>query len=138
MRLEVTRKSDLAVRALRSLADETGRMKGPALAEAVGSTSGFVSQVVNPLIRQGWVRSDPGPAGGYSLAVDLWTVSVLDVIETIEGPTDSGRCVLADRPCDESGTCALHIPWLRAQAELLRELDATSVAEASLAPEVAT
>jgi len=136
MRLEVTRKSDLAVRALRVLADAPGRVKGPALADAVGSTSGFVSQVLNPLVRQGWVRSDPGPWGGYSLEVPLGSVSVLAVIEAIEGPTDSGRCVLADRPCNETGTCALHVPWLRARAQLLRELDATSVAEASLAAEV--
>ncbi|MCB0995172.1 MAG: Rrf2 family transcriptional regulator [Acidimicrobiales bacterium] len=132
MRLEVTRKSDLAVRALRSLAETGGRVKGPALADAVGSTSGFVSQVLTPLVRAGWVRSDPGPSGGYSLAVDLGAVSVLAVIEAIEGPTDSGRCVLADRPCNTSGTCALHVPWLRARAQLLRELDGTSVAEASL------
>ncbi|MCC5951469.1 MAG: Rrf2 family transcriptional regulator [Acidimicrobiia bacterium] len=132
MRLEVTRKSDLAVRALRALADDGRRMKGPALAEAVGSTAGFVSQVVNPLVRQGWVRSDPGPAGGYSLAVDLESVSVLAVIEAIEGPTDAGQCVLVDRPCAESGTCALHVPWLRARAQLLDELDGTSVADASL------
>ena len=120
MRLEVTRKSDLAVRALRSLADHRGRVKGPVLAETV---------------RQGWVRSDPGPAGGYSLAVDLTSVSVLAVIEAVEGPTDSGRCVLADRPCNESGTCALHVPWLRARAQLLGELAATSVAEASMVTE---
>lgn len=132
MRLEVTRKSDLAVRALHVLARSPGRIKGPALAEAVGSTTGFVAQVVNPLVRHGWVRSEPGPTGGYSLAVELDSVSVLAVIEAIEGPTDSGRCVLVDRPCTEAGTCALHVPWSRARAELLRELDTTSVADASV------
>lgn len=120
------------MRALRVLADASERVKGPVLAEAVGSTSGFVSQVLNPLVREGWVRSDPGPSGGYSLATDLDSVSVLAVIEAIEGPTDGGRCVLADRPCNESGTCALHVPWLRARAQLLSELDATSVADASM------
>ena len=131
MRLEVTRKSDLAVRALQALAASSGRVKGPELAELVGSTSGFVSQVLTPLVRAGWVRSDPGPSGGYSLAADLAEVSVLAVIETIEGPTDSGRCVLADRPCNEQGTCALHTPWLRARAQLRSQLDAMSVADAS-------
>ena len=131
MRLEVTRKSDLAVRALRVLAEAPGRVKGPALAEAVGSTAGFVSQVMNPLVRQGWVRSDPGPVGGYALVVELDALSVLAVIEAIEGPTDSGLCVLADGPCTEAGTCALHVPWMRARVQLLAELDATSVAEAS-------
>jgi Rrf2 family protein len=131
MRLEVTRKSDLAVRALQTLGASTGRMKGPVLAEAVGSTPGFVAQVVTPLIRQGWVRSDPGPSGGYSLAVALDAVSVLAVIEAIEGPTATGRCVLADRPCNETGTCALHVPWLSAQSQLLGELAATPVAGVS-------
>lgn len=118
------------------LAGTDGRVKGPALADAVGSTSGFVSQVLNPLVRQGWVRSDPGPSGGYTLEVGLDEVSVLAVIEAIEGPTASGRCVLADRPCDQTGTCALHVPWMRARALLLSELAATSVADAVVLEEV--
>ncbi len=132
MRLEVTRKSDLAVRALRALAQARGRVKGPALARSVGSTSGFVSQVLNPLVRQGWVRSDPGPTGGYTLVVELDSVSVLAVIEAIEGPTDSGRCVLADRTCNELGPCALHVPWSQARDHLLEELAGVSVTEASV------
>ena len=132
MRLEVTRKSDLAVRALQALDASSARVKGPELAEMVGSTSGFVSQVLTPCVRAGWVRSDPGPAGGYSLTADLDEVSVLAVIETIEGPTESGRCVLAERQCDSGGTCALHVPWLQARAQLLVQLDAVSVAAASL------
>jgi Rrf2 family protein len=131
MRLEVTRKSDLAVRALRALAERGGRVKGSALARAIDSTPGFVAQVMTPLVHQGWVRSEPGPSGGYSLGRDLAEVSVLDVIEAIEGATDTGRCVLADRPCDTEGTCALHVPWSRARAQLLGELGRTSVADAS-------
>lgn len=131
MRLEITRKSDLAVRALRVLDDRPGeRLKAPMLAEAVGSSPGFVTQVLTPLVRRGWVRSDPGPRGGYLLDVPASDISVLDVIEAIEGPTDTGRCVLADRPCNESGTCAMHEPWRRARSSLLAELRQTSVADA--------
>jgi len=137
VRLEVTRKSDLAVRALRALHRAGERLKGPALAEAVGSTPGFVSQVLSPLVREGWVRSDPGPSGGYSLVVELDEISVLAVIEAIEGPTESGRCVLVDRSCDERGACALHHAWVRARAHLLHELHTTSVADAPAPAEVA-
>lgn len=120
------------MRSLRALSEAGGRVKAPDLAEQVGSTSGFVSQILAPLVREGWVRSDPGPNGGYSLRNDLAALSVLAVIEAVEGPTDTGRCVLADRPCDESGTCALHVPWQRARAQLLDELDSISVADAAL------
>ena len=119
------------MRSLQALGAAPDRMKGPELAEAVGSTSGFLSQVLTPLVRSGWVRSEPGPAGGYSLIIDLANVSVLAVIEAIEGPTDTGRCVLADGPCNDERTCALHFPWQRARSELLAELAKTSVADAS-------
>jgi Rrf2 family protein len=121
----------LAVRALRALGD-VERIKGSELADRIGTTSGFVSQVVNPLVKAGWMRSEPGPTGGYSLTVELADVSVLAVIEAVEGATESGRCVLADGPCSESGSCALHVPWQRARDGLLRELAAVSVADESI------
>ena len=112
-----------------ALGIEARRIKGPELAEAVGSTPGFLSQAMTPLVKAGWVRSDAGPAGGYSLAVALADVSVLQVIEAVEGPTDDGQCVLVDRPCDATGPCALHVAWYRSREHLLAELDAVSIAE---------
>ena len=123
MRLEITRRSDLAIRALLVLSDEPGRTKAAQLAEAVGTSKGFLTQVMNPLVQQGWVRSDPGPTGGYVADFEPADVSVLAVIEAVEGPVDTGRCVLEDRTCAQAGTCALHRPWSRAREQLLDELD---------------
>ncbi len=129
MRLEVTRKCDLAVQALHFLNTTHARVKGTELAEAIDSTPGFLSQVLNPLIHNGWVRSDPGPTGGYSLVVSLSDISILQVIEAVEGPTSTDRCVLSDRPCNAKGPCAMHIPWTKARTQLLFELDSMSVAD---------
>lgn len=126
----MTRKSDLAVRSLGVLAQTDVRLKGPALAELVDATPAFLAQVMAPLVRAGWIRSDPGPSGGYALVVKTDEISVLDVIEAIEGPTERDRCVLQDRPCEEAGPCALHVPWKRALSQLLEELDGTSVSVA--------
>jgi Rrf2 family transcriptional regulator, iron-sulfur cluster assembly transcription factor len=126
MRLEVTRKADLATRAFLDLAALGRRAKSSELAERLGTTPGYLSQVLTPLVARGWVRSDPGPTGGYALAVAPAEVSVLEVIEAVEGPTDTGRCVLEDRPCG-GGLCALHVPWSQARAQLLAELSRTSL-----------
>jgi DNA-binding IscR family transcriptional regulator len=56
---------------------------------------------------------------------ELDDVSVLQVIEMIDGPTDAGRCVVADRPCDARDRCILHDPWADARAELVRALGST-------------
>ena len=129
MRLEITRRSDLASQAVLLLARAGTRMKSAELAAALGTTAGFVPQVLGPLVERGWVASVPGPTGGYESTVAPERLSVLDVIEAIEGPTVSGRCVLVDRPCSEGGHCALHQPWGRARAGLLDELGHTSLAD---------
>ncbi|MCP3856861.1 MAG: Rrf2 family transcriptional regulator [Actinomycetia bacterium] len=127
MKLDVTRRSDLAVRTLLALDGVGDRVKGSDLAELVSSTPGFLPQVLAPLVQRRWVRSDPGPTGGYVLLVDLGSISVLDVIEAIEGPTDLEMCVLDGRLCDDLGRCAIHDAWSRARETLVEELGATSL-----------
>ncbi len=124
MRLEITRKTDLATRALLVLGSEgtSDREKAVHLAERIGTTPGFLSQAMTPLVNRGWVRSDPGPTGGYTTTCDLDNVSVLDVVEAVEGPTDRSRCVLEDRACSSSQSCALHDPWAEARELLLTSL----------------
>jgi Rrf2 family protein len=129
VKLEVTRMSDLAIRALIALDPPRARLKSGELAARLDATPAFMAQVMVPLVRRGWVDSAPGPNGGYLLGADLAELSVLDVIEAVEGPTDTGRCVVADGPCGGDGFCALHDAWARARAMLAEHLAATPVAE---------
>ncbi len=127
MRLEVTRKTDLATRALVVLADRSQRMKASELAESLGASPGFLSQAMTPLVSQGWVRSEPGPNGGYTVTKDLGELSVLEVVEAVEGRTDVAGCVLEDRTCAGGDHCALHDAWARARSHLLREMADTPI-----------
>lgn len=127
MRLELSRRTDLAIRALRVL-DHTGqRTKRPELADAVGTTPDFLARVMTPLVHAGWVNSEVGRTGGYEIGIDIGSVSMLDVIEAVEGAPDDGRCVLQGGPCEASATCALHDAWSRARGALTRELRETPV-----------
>ncbi len=132
MRLEITQRADLAVRALVALQASPGRMKSSDLADELGTTAGFVPQVMGPLVRAGWVQSVPGPTGGYEPRCDLGVLSVLEVVETIDGPTDTGRCVVAERLCDAVEPCALHVAWVRARGELRSSLDALALADLAI------
>jgi Rrf2 family protein len=125
MRLEVTRRTDLATRALLLLAGSGRREKASDLAASLDASPGFLSQAMTPLVNRGWVSSEPGRAGGYTAVVSLDDVSVLDVVEAVEGQTDGARCVLEDRTCAGGGHCALHEAWARARGHLLRDLAET-------------
>lgn len=128
MRLEITRRSDLAARALLELARTGERTRSAELADRVGTTPGFLSQAMTPLVGREWVASTPGRHGGYTLTADPATISLLDIIEAIEGPTDRGQCVLEDRPCSRAAQCALHQPWSRAREQLTEELSRSTLA----------
>ena len=125
MRLEITRKTNLAIRVMASLAGAESRMSGKDLAARIGTSTTFLAQVVTPLARRGWITSQPGRTGGYELATNAGELSVLDVIEAVEGPTDTRSCVLREGDCSAADPCATHEAWSRARTALVTELAAT-------------
>lgn len=127
MRLEVSKRTDLALQALAHL-DKVGDANGRDLATAIATTPAYLPQLVKPLTQNEWIRGVSGPGGGYHLSVDLTEISVLDVIEAMEGETEEDQCVLRGAPCPAPEPCALHDSWLRARGALLAELGSTSIA----------
>ena len=79
--------------------------------------------------RAGWITSDRGPGGGYSLTVNLTQISLLDVLEGVEGPAETGRCVLRDGPCPGTQTCPIHEAWMAARTELVERLSSLTMAD---------
>ena len=126
MKLQITKRTELALRMLQCLKDGE-RRNSKVVAEAIGSTPGFVAHVAHHVVSPGWVRSVAGPTGGYVLVTALEEISLLDLIEASEGPTDDGRCVLCDRACGADRPCALHEPWRRARTSLTDQLAGTSL-----------
>lgn len=127
MRLELLKKTELALRALLDLEDhaDAGPTKGATLAAQLGTTVAYLPQVMRPLVQAGWVESDPGPQGGYRITGDVSSISLLMLIEMMEGPTRDDRCVLRGTPCPAVNVCAMHGAWARARDALLAELDET-------------
>ena len=130
MRLELAKRTDLALRALQTLCSSGDRLAGSQLAEALDTTHQYLPQIMSPLVRRRWVSSSRGPRGGYQLEVGLDTVTVLDLIEAMEGPTDTHTCVLSGETCDASDPCAMHGAWSRARDSLLAQLSSMSLADA--------
>lgn len=119
MKLGFQRRTDLALRVLQSLADSEEKLSGATLAASVGTSTAFLPQVVAPLIDEGWVTSERGPGGGYSLTGLSVGASLFDVLEATEGPTVDGKCVLRDQPCPGSDACEAHSVWTAARDALI-------------------
>ena len=103
------RKTELALAALQHLdAALDRRLTGADLAAAIDTSMSFLPQIMAPLVKSGWVVSERGPGGGYTLTDESRSASIHDVIEATEGPTITGRCVLKDAPCPGDQPCQVH------------------------------
>ncbi len=130
MQLELNKRTDLALQAMQALCSCGALLPGTDLAETLGTSHQYLPQIMSPLVHKRWVSSSRGPRGGYQLSVQLDSISVLELIEAMEGVTDTDTCVLSGEICDASDPCALHGAWSQARDALLGELSSMSLADA--------
>ena len=138
MRLELTKKGDYAVRAMLALARDPGDRPVSArrIADAMDIPVRFLPQVLGDLQRAGLVEATTGRSGGYRLAADPGTISLLTVIEAVEGDSRRRTCVLRGGPCGADGYCDVHAVFFAAQEALLGELAGASLADLVAHPAV--
>lgn len=133
MRLELTRRSDYAVRALTMLAARRDAIVSSSrIREGTAIPARFVVPVMTDLARAGLVEPILGRAGGYRLTADPAQVSILSIVQAVEGVRRRTQCALTQRPCGNT-PCRLHDILARADDAYLAELSAVSL-ESVMAP----
>ncbi len=128
--MQITRASDYAVRVMIHLAalPPGSTVRQSELSKATDVSGHFLSKVLQQLVRAGLIRSQRGTGGGYALAVPAAGVSLLDVVEAIEGPVHLNQCLADQSPCDRASWCPAHKVWIEAQAAVVKVLSAASMA----------
>lgn len=89
----------------------------------------FTRKMFQVLAQKGILIAVPGPKGGYKLAREPLQISLLEIIELIDGVEPLGDCVLGLPVCSDRAPCALHHTWSDAKKILLPEFKRTSVAD---------
>lgn len=109
------------------------------LAELQGVPAATLAKIMPKLEKAGIVASRNGIAGGYALARPADKISVLDVIDAIEGGRRLFDCKEIRRGCAlfggappswaVSGVCGIHAVMLRAEKRMRAELACTTLAD---------
>ena len=73
----------------------------------------------------GLLHTSRGARGGVSLAREPKEISVLDVVEAIDGPILLNECVGTNKPCTFEEDCLVHPIWLEVQQSLVKRLRET-------------
>lgn len=130
MKIVTTRRSDYGMRAMICLAGADQELITAAdIAEEMEIPRGFLPQLLQELQRSGLVRSTAGRRGGYAITRSPEHISVLEVLEALEGPLDLGECALRGGPCRWDDVCALHEVWSAGRAAFCERLAASTLAD---------
>ncbi len=128
--MRISTKGHYGIHAILDLARSYG--KGPILMRELtqrhGHSEKYLEQLLRDLRRQGIVQSSRGVNGGYWLARDPAQVSLLEVIETLEGGLlEKPSGCMSD--CGDIDSCATLEIWFKGLDELRTLLAGRSLAE---------
>lgn len=105
----VRQNTDYALRALINLAGRYGRdvVSTKVLAEEEDISYQFACKIMQKLQKAKLVRSSMGPRGGFSLSKPPSKVSLLEVIEVVQGPVSLNKCLLTADACKRKPNCGV-------------------------------
>ena len=116
-------RADSALRALACLPGKEGKwVRALDISESCGVPLPYLHKILHELGKAGLLRSKKGYLGGVALARPAAEVSLLDIVDIIDGEAWKHRCLLSKTRCREGRCCALHRLWARQRQELAEEL----------------
>lgn len=115
----ISSKSEYGLRALSDIAQTTAHgqerpVTRSGIAERQNIPLPYLTQVLRSLVNGGLLKSNRGPAGGYTLNRAPHEISVLDVVTMLQGPVAPSGCAgLKESPasCDRFANCGLAGVW---------------------------
>jgi Rrf2 family protein len=126
--MQITRQADYAVRAVLYLAQlgPDRRAATSQIAQDQQIPPSFLAKIVSQLSVAGLLQTSRGARGGVSLAREPEEISLLDVVEAIDGPILLNECVSASGACAFGDVCPMRPVWCDAQSELVDRLKVTT------------
>ena len=128
----IRRNTDYALRLVTSLAaqPDTGEvMSARNLSELNKVPYTLACKLLQRYQKAGIVNSTMGPKGGFCLARRPSEITILELVETIQGTIRVNRCLIAPLVCPVQQNCPLHPKLADLQEEIQRYLRNTTLAE---------
>ena len=130
--LTLSKKADYALNALLFLAHVEGdrSVTMREIAAVLDAPTELLAKVLQALAREGILTAAHGKFGGYRLARDAGDISVIRVLETIDGPLAIASCLRNEgAPCAQMPRCRIRQPMANINARIREELAQISVAQ---------
>lgn len=131
--MQITRQADYATRAVLYLARARKDKLIPTneIARGQNIPSSFLAKIIGQLSIAGLLYTTRGAHGGVRLAREPQNITMLEVIEAIDGPIQLNVCAHLEGLCCLEDTCSIQAVWGKAQKELVTKLKNTNFGQLS-------
>jgi Rrf2 family protein len=129
--MQITRQADYAIRAVLHISklDRNQRAATSQIAKEQNIPPSFLAKIISQLSIAGLLQTSRGARGGVTLARLPEEISLLDVVESIDGPIALNECVTDIKACSYGEECPLRPIWCDAQEDLVQRLKTTNFAQ---------
>jgi Rrf2 family protein len=126
--MQITRQADYALRAISYLSKQgnNGKTATNLIAVEQKIPPSFLAKIISQLSLAGLIHTSRGAGGGVSLAKPPGEISVLDVVEAIDGPVTLNDCTKDSTDCPFLETCPVQEVWCKAQSDLVGKLSSAT------------
>ena len=128
--LRVTKLTDYASVVLTVLASDPATvLSASELADRAGLEMPTVAKLLKPLAQAGLVEGFRGANGGYRLAREAAAISLIEIVEAMEGPLGMTECSVHAGQCGIEHSCSARANWRRINDVVADALRGVSLAQ---------
>ena len=125
----VTRETDYAVRTVLYLARDGSRLASVTeIAQSMHIPKSFLAKLLQRLVRSNILTSMRGVNGGFQLAQKPSDITLLSIMEAVQGPAGINVCAIDSKRCKLSSSCSVHPVWVEIRKEVERRLKRATIA----------
>ncbi len=125
----IRRNTDYALRAMVNLAEhyEDGTLSTRSIAYEGDFSYQLACKLMQKLHKAKLVKSSMGPNGGFSLSRRPSMITLLEIIEAIQGPIRLNRCLLASDLCPRQKRCTISTKLAEFQKSIDKHLSSVTL-----------
>ena len=129
--MQITRQADYALRAIYYLAKigPGNRASTSQIAKEQHIPPSFLAKIISQLSVAGLLHTSRGARGGVTLAREITDVTMLDVVESIDGPITINECVENGHGCEFKKDCPMKGLWEDIQEDIVSRLGSTTFSD---------
>jgi len=107
--------------------EEDRRIGIKEICKLANTPESFTAKILQQLVKRNIINSQKGPSGGFYFKRDLASISLYEVVNTIDGENIFNRCGLGLDKCDAKNPCPMHDRYEGVRDDLVKMCKSSSL-----------